>query len=95
MEIFTLLETLEDILENSRSLPFTSKSMVDKEEMLEIIKEIRIKLTDELKQAYVIAIKPTTAAIIGMIPAGLYILIIQATNPNGNKIGQKFICIKI
>ena len=51
MEIFTLLETLEDLLENSKGLPFTSKSMVDKEEMLEIIKEIRIKLPDELKQA--------------------------------------------
>ena len=51
MEIFTLLETLEDILENSKSLPFTKKTMVDKEEMLEIIKEIRIKLPDELKQA--------------------------------------------
>ena len=34
MEIFTLLETLEDILENSKSLPFTNKGMVDKEEML-------------------------------------------------------------
>ncbi len=31
-------------------------------------------LTEELKNAYVIAIKPTTAAIIGMIPAGLYLL---------------------
>ena len=51
MEIFTLLETLEDLLENSRNLPFTAKTMVDKEEMLEIIKEIRIKLPDELKQA--------------------------------------------
>ena len=51
MEIFTLLETLEDILENSRSIPFTNKTMVDKEELLEIIKEIRIKLPDELKQA--------------------------------------------
>ena len=51
MEIFTLLETLEDLLENSKNLPFTTKSMVDKEEMLEIIKEIRIKLPDELKQA--------------------------------------------
>ena len=51
MEIFTLLETLEDILENSRNLPFTNKTMVDKDEMLEIIKEIRIKLPDELKQA--------------------------------------------
>lgn len=30
-----------------------------------------------------------------IIPAGLYVLIIQTTNPNGNKIGQKLICIKI
>ena len=51
MEIFTLLETLEDILEKSRSLPFSVKGIVDKEELLEIIKEIRIKLPDELKQA--------------------------------------------
>ena len=36
MEIFTLLETLEDILENSKGLPFTNKTMVDKEELLEI-----------------------------------------------------------
>ena len=51
MEIFTLLETLEDLLESSKNLPFTQKTMVDKDEMLEIIKEIRIKLPDELKQA--------------------------------------------
>ena len=51
MEIFTLLETLEDILEKSRNVPFSSKGIVDKEELLEIIKEIRIKLPDELKQA--------------------------------------------
>ena len=51
MEIFTLLETLEDLLENSRSIPFSDKGIVDKEEMLDLIKEIRIKLPDELKQA--------------------------------------------
>lgn len=51
MEIFTLLETLEDILERSRNLPFSSKSVVDKDEMLDLIKEIRLKLPDELKQA--------------------------------------------
>ena len=51
MEIFTLLETLEDILERSKSIPFSGKSIVDKGEMLEIIKEIRLKLPDELKQA--------------------------------------------
>ena len=51
MEIFTLLETLEDILEKSRTLPFTDKSIVEKEQFLDIIKEIRLKLPDELKQA--------------------------------------------
>ena len=51
MEIFTLLETLEEIMENSKNVPFTEKGIVDKEEVLEIIKEIRLKLPDELKQA--------------------------------------------
>ena len=51
MEIFTLLETLEELLENSRSVPFSTKGIVDKEEMLDLIKEIRIKMPDELKQA--------------------------------------------
>lgn len=51
MEIFTLLETLEDILEKSRSVPFSNKCIIDKEEVLELIKEVRLKLPDELKQA--------------------------------------------
>ena len=51
MEIFTLLETLEDILEKSKGVPFSNKIVIDKEEFLEIIKEIRLKLPDELKQA--------------------------------------------
>ena len=51
MEIFTLLETLEDILEKSKTLPFTEKSIIAKEEFLDIIKEIRLRLPDELKQA--------------------------------------------
>ena len=51
MEIFTLLDTLEDILDKSRNLPFSGKTIVDKEELLELLKEIRLKLPDELKQA--------------------------------------------
>ena len=54
MEIFTLLETIEDMLENSKELPFVHKAVIDKEEVLEIIKEIRLKLPEELKQAKVI-----------------------------------------
>ena len=51
MEIFTLMETLEDILERSKNLPFSDKVLVDRNEMLDLIKEIRLKLPDELKQA--------------------------------------------
>lgn len=51
MELFTLLETLEEMLESSKALPFSGKSIVEKEEILDIIKEIRLKLPDELKQA--------------------------------------------
>ena len=46
MEIFTLLENLEDILDNSWGLPFSQKSIVDKGEIIEVIKEIRLKLPD-------------------------------------------------
>ena len=51
MEIFTLLESLEECLERARNIPFTQKGIVDKGEILDIIKEIRLKLPDELKQA--------------------------------------------
>lgn len=51
MEIFTLLETLEDILERGKNLPFSAKVLVDRNEILDLIKEIRLKLPDELKQA--------------------------------------------
>ena len=51
MEIFTLLENLEEIIEKSKNMPFTSKGLVDRDELLDIIKEIRIQLPDELKQA--------------------------------------------
>lgn len=51
MEIFTLLENIEDILEKSKGMPFSNKVMVDKEEILELISELRLKLPEELKQA--------------------------------------------
>jgi len=51
MEIFTLLDELEEYLETAKTLPFTNKVVVNREEVLDIIKEIRLKLPDELKQA--------------------------------------------
>jgi vacuolar-type H+-ATPase subunit H len=51
MEILAILETLEDLVEKSVSVPFSGKCLVDKEEILEIIKEVRLKLPDDIKQA--------------------------------------------
>lgn len=52
MEIFTLLETIEELLKNSKNVPFSGgKCIVDREEILDIVKDIRLKLPDELKQA--------------------------------------------
>ena len=34
MEIFTLLETLEDIMERSKNIPFTEKGIIEKDEVL-------------------------------------------------------------
>ena len=51
MEIFTLLENLEELLETGAKVPFSSKVMVDADEVKEVLEEIRLKLPDELKQA--------------------------------------------
>ena len=68
MEIFTLLDTLEDLLEEGRGIPFSSKVIVDQEQMIDIIKEIRIKLPDELKQAkWINTIKNRTTSIVSFI----------------------------
>jgi len=42
---------MEDILEESKAMPFSGKVAVDKEALYEIIDEIRLHLPDELKEA--------------------------------------------
>lgn len=51
MEILAILEALEDVVERAVSVPFSGKCLLDREEILEIVKEIRLKLPDDLKQA--------------------------------------------
>ncbi|NLY09920.1 MAG: ATPase [Tissierellia bacterium] len=51
MEVLLLIDELEDIIDNAGSIPFSNKVMVDGNELLELIKEIRIKLPDDIKQA--------------------------------------------
>ncbi len=51
MDILKLIDEIEDVVENASSVPFSKKAMIDSEELLEIIKEIRLGLPEELKQA--------------------------------------------
>lgn len=49
--VIQLLDELEEILDSSRVVPFSNKVSVDKEEIYDIIGEIRLKLPNELKQS--------------------------------------------
>ena len=50
-EVYTLLQAIEDMVDGGANVPFTKKIMLDKDAVLDVVKEIRFKLTDELKQA--------------------------------------------
>ncbi|HEY4543663.1 MAG TPA: ATPase [Tissierellaceae bacterium] len=51
MDVLKLIDEMEDIIEDGSSVPLTKKVMVDSEEILDIIREIRIRLPDEMQQA--------------------------------------------
>lgn len=51
MDILALVDKIEEILEESRTLPLSTKRIVDPEKIYEIIDEIRANFPDELKQA--------------------------------------------
>ncbi|MGL4799073.1 MAG: hypothetical protein ACRDDX_09945 [Cellulosilyticaceae bacterium] len=50
-EITYLLDQVEDILEEGKNNFLTNKVAVDRDELLEVIKEIRLKLPTELQQS--------------------------------------------
>ena len=49
--VLQLLDELEEVLDSSRAVPFSNKVSIDKEEIYDIISEIRMKLPNELKQS--------------------------------------------
>ena len=52
MELLELLEQMEEIIESGAGIPFSGgKCVVNRDEMLEIIQEIRLRLPDDMKQA--------------------------------------------
>lgn len=51
MDIMALIDRIEEIVDNARSVPFANNKMVDPDAVYEIIDEIRAQYPDELKQA--------------------------------------------
>lgn len=51
MEILELLETIEKIIAESKTMPFSKKRIIDEDEILDVVNEIRDRLPDEIKQA--------------------------------------------
>ncbi|MCI5997507.1 MAG: ATPase [Peptoniphilaceae bacterium] len=51
MEILELIDRIEDLVEESSSLPFSKKVMVDSEALFFILKEMRESIPEEIKQA--------------------------------------------
>jgi len=51
MEILEIIDMLEDTIEKGLNIPLAGKCMLDKDELLDLIQEIRLKLPDDLKQA--------------------------------------------
>ncbi len=49
--VLQLLDELEAVLDQSRAVPFSNKVTVDKEELYDIITEIRMRLPNEIKQS--------------------------------------------
>ncbi|HHY59687.1 MAG TPA: ATPase [Clostridia bacterium] len=55
MDVFEMLDELEDIIESGTRVPLTGKVLVDAEEVLDCIDQIRAVLPEEIRQARWIA----------------------------------------
>jgi cell division septum initiation protein DivIVA len=51
MDILYLLDQLEEVLGEGSRLPLTSRTLVDEQEVLDILDQIRVSIPDELKEA--------------------------------------------
>ena len=60
MEIFDVIDQLEDLIENSFTLPIFHKTMIDKEDFMELLSDIRLRLPEDLKKAKWVTEQRTT-----------------------------------
>jgi tRNA A22 N-methylase len=51
MDILELIDRLEDLFNESHSVPFTHSVIVDEDRMLDIIDQMRVSIPDEIKKS--------------------------------------------
>lgn len=51
MEILEILDVLEEKVESAKNIPIVNRAIIDKEDLLASIEDIRLRLPDDLKQA--------------------------------------------
>lgn len=51
MNLMELVEELEDLIETSSQIPLTGKLMLDREELLEVINEMKSQIPTEVREA--------------------------------------------
>jgi vacuolar-type H+-ATPase subunit H len=51
MEFLALIDVLEEMVENAARVPFSNKCMLDRDDLLDIIRELRERLPEDIKQA--------------------------------------------
>ena len=51
MDVLVLIDKLDDVIHNARSVPLTDSVMVDREEMYDILDQMRSTIPEEIKQA--------------------------------------------
>ena len=51
MDVLALIDKLDELVHNAKPVPLTDKVLVDKEEVYDILDELRATLPAEMKQA--------------------------------------------
>lgn len=51
MDALELLDELEDIIDKGASVPFSNRCILERDELLDVLQELKLKLPEDLKQA--------------------------------------------
>ena len=51
MDAMELLDELEDIIDKSAAIPFSGRCIMERDELMDIVQEIKLKLPEDIKQA--------------------------------------------